>query len=350
MDRNELHKILCNTNITIREAMEVLNKAKGQMLIFVDDMGRMTGTLTDGDIRRALLHNIQLNAPVSEIINTNPKKLFTHDKHAAAITMKKNSVKQIPIVNESGQVEDLILWEDVIEDALRQRYDNKVVIMAGGQGSRLDPFTKILPKPLIPIGDKPIIEIVMDRCRKYGFDNFIISLNYKASTIMNYFAENENISKIQFTQEDKPLGTAGSLSLIKGDFVENTFIVTNCDVIIDVDLGSVLDFHKSKQFNITTVCVPRNFTIPYGVIEMENGHFISINEKPEYDFLVNAGVYFIDIDVLNIIQDDNYLDMPTLLTKAKESGYKVGVYPYSGEWIDVGQWEEYKKALSHFGV
>jgi dTDP-glucose pyrophosphorylase len=349
MNENKLKDILCSPDMTIKQAMVSLSKVRGQLLIVVEEDRKLLGVLADGDIRRAFLKNTPLTTTISKIMNREPKTLLFFSKRLAAKEMKKYSIKQIPVVDEEGKVQDIILWDDVIDGEIEpDKLDNFVFIMAGGRGTRLKPFTKILPKPLIPIGDKPIIEIIMDKCKKYGFYNFIISLNYKSAMIKHYFAENEYDASIEFREEDKPLGTAGPLCLVK-NYIKEPLIVTNCDVITDIDYSDLLMFHEGKGFKITIVGVVKQFTVPYGVLKTNNGHLVGITEKPEYDFLVNAGVYVIDPEILTLLKDNDCIDMPELLIMTKEKGYSVGVYPFSGEWIDVGQWEDYKKAISHMG-
>lgn len=351
MMTDRIEELCCPPEMTVRLAMATLNRVKGLLLAVVDAERRLLGVVTDSDIRRGILQGIPLTAPVSQIMNPNPKKLSVFSKKKAAEIMKQYSIKQVPIVDEQGRFMDIILWENVIDAAsLKDESDlvaNAVLVMAGGKGQRLDPVTKILPKPLVPIGEHPIIEIVIDRCRKCGFSNFIVSLNYKASMIRHYFAETDLGVSIRFVQEDKPLGTAGSIYLAR-EFIKESFIVTNCDVIIDIDYRDLLDFHIANGFQITMVGVLKDFTIPYGVIKMNNGHLIDIEEKPVFDLVVNAGVYALEPEVLNHLSANTPVDMPELLMKTKEAGGRVGVYPFSGKWIDVGQWEEYRKVISNF--
>lgn len=347
MEKKELEKLYCGPNISIKEAMELLSKVKGQILLVVDENKKLLGVITDGDLRRALLRDLSLSTEVSNVMNKEPKKVLSSNKKEVAKYMKKFSVKQVPVVDKYERIKDIILWDDVINGSDKElKLDNVVFVLAGGRGVRLEPFTKILPKPLIPIGEKPIIEIVMDNCRKHGLYNFIISINYKSSIIKYYFAENQHDSVVNFVEEDKPLGTAGSLFLIK-NHIKDAFVVTNCDVLIDIDYSDILRFHKENKYHITIVGVIKEFKIPYGVIEMNQGKLTRILEKPGYDMVVNAGIYIMERDVLDLIPDNAYMDMPDLIMLSKDKGYDVGVYPYSGEWIDVGQWDEYKKAIAH---
>jgi Nucleoside-diphosphate-sugar pyrophosphorylase involved in lipopolysaccharide biosynthesis/translation initiation factor 2B, gamma/epsilon subunits (eIF-2Bgamma/eIF-2Bepsilon) len=333
---------------TIREAIEQLNENGLQILLVINNDRGLLGTVTDGDIRRSILNNITLDKPITKIMNKNPKFVYEGETDKARALMVKYKLKNIPIVDEFKRVIDLALIGDLIES--KEKYplkDNQVFIMAGGKGSRLDPFTKILPKPLIPIGDKPIIEIIMNSFRKFGFNNFIVSLNYKAEIIKLYFLENANGFNVSYTHEDMPLGTAGALQLAK-DRLSETFIVSNCDVIIDVDFDKLLAFHKRNKNFATVVGVVKHMQIPYGVIEVKDNKLHHMTEKPEYDFVINSGVYVLEPEIIDLIPSNEPYNMPDLLLEAKELGHKVGVFPVSNKWFDIGQWEEYQNTLEYF--
>jgi len=223
-----------------------------------------------------------------------------------------------------------------------------VIIMAGGKGKRLDPFTKILPKPLISIDEKPVIEVIMDNFKKYGFNKFIIALNYKAEMIKMYFAENPNNYQIEYIQEKDFLGTIGALSLIE-EKVDDTFIVSNCDVVIDANYDDLLKYHKQNNNQITVLGVSRNINIPYGILNMKNAcaDFEEIIEKPDYHFIVNSGVYVLEQEIIDLIPKNQLTDMPDLLMLAKKKGFKIQVYPVNCSWFDIGEWGEYKKAIEY---
>jgi CTP:phosphocholine cytidylyltransferase-like protein len=279
---------------SIREAIEQLNENGLQILLVVDSEKVLLGTVTDGDIRRSLLNNITLDKPITRIMNKNPKFVYEGETDKARALIVKHKLKTIPVLDTLKRVVDLVLIADIIEQ--KEQYSlksNQVFIMAGGKGSRLDPFTKILPKPLIPVGDKPIIEIIMNSFCKYGFNNFIISLNYKAEIIKLYFLENTNGFNVSYTQEEIPLGTAGALRLAK-DRLNETFIVSNCDVIIDVDFDKLLTFHKHNKNFATVVGVVKHMQIPYGVIEVKDNKLHHMTEKPEYDFVINSESMFLN--------------------------------------------------------
>ena len=328
---------------------KINNNSPVIVLLVIDENRKLLGTVTDGDIRRGLLKNLSLDNQVEIIMNSEPKYLFENNREDAKEFMKEHAITIVPILNERREIIDIILWQDV-EDKDHCVYyppkENIVFIMAGGKGTRLDPFTKILPKPLIPIGDKPILEIIMGNFQRYGFSNFILSLNYKAEMIKAYFSENLNGSSIEYIIEDDYLGTAGSLHFLKGK-INGSIIVSNCDVILDMNFNSAFNYHKKCNNDATIVGVVRHVKIPYGILEMNNGSLINIVEKPEYDFVVNAGIYIIEHKIIEMVNNNEKIDMPDLLMRAKKNSYKVGVYPVSSNWVDIGQWEDYKKALDH---
>ena len=218
--------------------------------------------------------------------------------------------------------------------------------MAGGKGTRLAPFTYILPKPLIPIGEKPVIEIIIDEYIKFGVNNFFISVNHKANMIKAYFEDINHEYSIGYVIEDKPLGTAGSLKYLEGK-IDSDFFVSNCDIIIKENYNSIYDFHKKNDNILTLVSSMQHHTIPYGVCEIENGGTLkSITEKPQYDFLVNTGMYILSPEALKYIPENEFFHITHLIEKLKDDGKKVGVFPVSEKsWIDIGQWTEYKKAV-----
>ncbi len=348
----KLAKVFITGTPSIRNAMKQLSENAMQILVVVDKDRRLKGTITDGDIRRALLNNINLNYPISRIANKAPKFLYEHEKDGAVELMKRHSIIHVPILNKKNQVVDIVMWKDREGADNLSNYpkrDNIVFIFAGGAGSRLDPFTKILPKPLIPINEKPIIEVVMDNFRKYNFNNFVLSLNYKAPMIKLYFKDNPLGFKIKYVEEKEFLGTAGSLGMIKNK-ADKTVLVSNCDVILDIDFNELLEYHARAKNDFTIVGIVRHIKIPYGVMKAKDGNLLDIVEKPEYDFIVNGGTYIIEPKVLDVIGKGEKINMPDLIMKAKKRGFKIGVYPISANWIDIGEWGEYKKALDHFAI
>jgi NDP-sugar pyrophosphorylase family protein len=225
-----------------------------------------------------------------------------------------------------------------------------VVIMAGGQGTRLAPFTSILPKPLVPIGDRPVIEHIMDRFAAFGCDRFVISLNYKASLIKAYLADEDLPCAIEFVDEDRPLGTGGSLSLMR-DKLDGTFFVTNCDVLVEADYADIERHHRESGNLVTIVASMKHITIPYGVCEIaDGGRLTAITEKPQFDFLVSTGFYVLDQSVLADVPEDTFFHLTELVSGYLREGRPVGVYPVSEKsWLDIGQLEELRETLARFG-
>ena len=344
-----LKKVLVKEGISVKEALKQMNENSMQVLIVVDSENRIKGIITDGDVRRAIVNNINFSEPVDSIMTHNPITLqHPVDRNFALELMKRHSLRHIPVVDETGEVIDLILWSDFLKNGEVSYHlkDTPVVIMAGGKGTRLDPFTKILPKPLIPVGDKPIIELVMDSFRRYGFNKYIITLNYKAEMIKMYFAENPNNYEIQYIEEKDFLGTAGALSLSKTKSkLKETFILSNCDVVIDANFDSLLEYHINNENKATILAVIQYIKIPYGVLKIKENNLEEFIEKPEYNFIANSGIYVLEPEILNFAPEGKPISMPELLISANEKGFKVGVYPVNSSWFDIGQWEEYKKAV-----
>lgn len=346
---NRYKQVLVKSDTSLREALKQMDKAALQVLIVVDDEDKLLGIVTDGDVRRAIVNEIDFKEPVKKVMSKNPIAMFSPaDKDKALKLMKHHVIKHIPVVDKENRVIELILWKDFIKngEVVYSSKDTSVVIMAGGEGTRLEPFTKILPKPLIPVGEKPIIELVMDKFRKYGFNKFMISLGYKAEMVRMYFSENPNNYSIEYIQEKDFLGTAGSLALAK-DKLQNTFIVSNCDIIIDTNFEDLLNYHKKNENKVTILGVVRHIKIPYGILNLKNADLLEIVEKPEYDFIVNSGIYVLEPDLIDLIPKNQPMDMPDLLSLAKKKDLKMHVHPVSCSWFDIGQWKEYKKAMEY---
>ena len=344
-------KILVKPGISLKAALKQIDKSALQVLIVVDEEERILGIVTDGDMRRAIIKGLDFKTPIQAIMTKNPVVIsYKSNKEEALRLMRKHEIRHIPVVDEQNKLIDIFLWKDFLKDG-EVEFEIKnvpVIIMAGGKGKRLDPFTKILPKPLIPIDEKPVIEVIMDNFKKYGFNKFIIALNYKAEMIKMYFAENPNNYQIEYIQEKDFLGTIGALSLVK-DKLGGTFIVSNCDVVIDTNYDDLFNYHKQNNNQITVLGVSRNINIPYGILNMKNerADFEEIIEKPDYHFIVNSGVYVLEPEVVDLIPINQPTDMPALLVLAKKKGFKIQVYPVNCSWFDIGEWGEYKRAIEY---
>lgn len=338
----DLSLIIIEKDISIKKAIEVLDKSAKKILLVAKD-NILLGVITDGDIRRWILKNGDINNSVENIMNTSPVYMTEYNKKLCMEIMKEKSITAIPIVDNNMKIKDIVFFEDVF---YKVKDSNVVaVIMAGGKGTRLYPYTKIIPKPLIPIGDVTIIERIMNKFLDFNINNFYLTINYKKDMIKAYFNDNKKYN-IDFAEENNPLGTAGSLSLLKGK-VRDSFFVSNCDILVDADYLDILKEHKKNQNKITIVAVLKYYKIPYGVINLNKDGFVHfIDEKPEYNFLVNTGMYILEPDVLDNIPDDTYFDMPDLINYYLQTNQKVGVYPISNNsWLDMGEFKEMENMI-----
>jgi len=346
-----MKEIFIKPNATIKEAMDDLDKTTEKVLLVVDEEQRMIGTLTDGDIRRYILKKQDLIGTIESAYNKNPIFVFQEDLDQEKVKkiFTGNRIDLIPVLGQNRKVVDFITWEKVFGNNRKsedQKLDVPVVIMAGGRGTRLEPFTRVLPKSLIPVGEKPVIDHIIDRFSAYGVSEFYLTIFHMSKILRAYFEEKAPDYSIGFAEEDEPRGTAGSLTLLK-DKLNKPFFVSNCDIIIEVDYSDIFRFHVKHSYDITLVASAKQFNIPYGICELNgSGSLERIQEKPEYSFLVNTGMYVLNPDVINVIPDDGLFHITHLIDKVKENDGTIGVYPVSEKaWIDVGQWVEYRKAL-----
>ena len=348
----ELLSVCIQQNESIKAAIKRIDTAHFGIGIIVNESNEVLGILTDPDIRRLILQSIDLNEAVTKLMNKVP--VLVQHKIITKVKLTKifaeRGFSQIPIVDNDNKLVDLVFKSDLFKieiDKQFQKIDTTVIIMAGGKGERMEPFTSILPKPLIPIGNQSMLEVIMDEYAKYGIRDFCISVNYKANLIKAYLTDANLNYNISYIQEDQPLGTAGSLKLLEKQKLDKPFFVSNCDIIIKDDYSKIYDFHVDSNYDITLVGSLQHHKIPYGVCEIENGgELVKINEKPEYDFLVNTGMYIINPEVLQYIPDNEFFHITHLIEKIKGLGKKVGVFPVSEKsWIDIGRWGEYRKAV-----
>ena len=334
---------------TIINAMKKLDET-ARKILFVENNKKLVGTVTDGDIRRWILKKGDLKSSVESVMKTNPITLSESRCDQAKDIMKQKRIEAIPVVDKDNQIKSVIFWNDIVKDEKRKE-NTPVVIMAGGKGTRLYPYTKILPKPLIPIGDIPIIERIINNFVEFGSKDFFLTVNHKKGMIKSYFNELNRDYNVQYVEEDEPLGTGGSLSMLSG-IISETFFVSNCDILIDADYTDVLDFHTKQENKMTIVASLRETVIPYGVIELgDNGSMKKAVEKPTYSHLINTGMYVIEPELLDIIPKKTFYDLPTLAEKCINNGKKVGVYPVGQKsWLDMGQLEEMDNMLRHLGI
>jgi dTDP-glucose pyrophosphorylase len=340
---------------TIRQAMEQLEKTEEKIVFVVDGDARLIGSLTDGDIRRWILSDGDLQAQVLHVCNCNPHTAAEdYDPEQLRNEMLNGNFGCVPVVSRSREIVRLVFWKELFQGdgAVKPTVtlDMPVVIMAGGRGTRLAPFTNVLPKPLIPIGDRTIIEIIIDQFLAYGLNDFRLSINYKSKILKSYFEELAPSYSVSFVEETEPRGTAGGLLPLYAP-TNDSLIVTNCDIVIQANLADLVSFHDENNYDLTLVASLKDYRIPYGVCELEKGGSLGcITEKPQYSFLVNTGMYVVRRDRLNLIPEQGVCDMTDFIATIKKNGGRIGVYPIGeNAWIDTGEWTEYRKAIDSLG-
>ena len=333
-------KYLINKDMPIKDAMKKIDALKPKIL-FVAHEDKLVGALTDGDVRRYLLSGGSVEDTVEHACNRHPKKI-AHSLEEA-ITMLDRNYIAIPIVDAKKKIIDIYTGSKASRTN-KKKIDVPIVINAGGKGTRLDPFTKILPKPLIPVGDLPIIEHIMTRYEEAGCTDFHIIVNYKKELIKSYFKEIDKQYKISWYDEKEPLGTGGGLSLLRNK-LKDTFFFICCDSLILCDYSDVLEFHRKNHNDITMLCARKQITIPYGIVNVDEDDVLeSIEEKPEYSFLTNTAMYVLEPSVLKDLKKNVRIDFPDFIREEKAKGKKTGVYTVEEEdWLDMGQMSELEK-------
>ena len=332
--------LIIDLQTSVCDAMRIIAKSDLKIL-FVAEREHLVGSLTDGDIRRFLFNGGTLQDKAEKAANHSPKTARSL-KQASELYNRLYYIA-IPVLDESGRITDIYIGEELPQketEPLRV----PVVINAGGRGTRLDPFTRVLPKPLIPVGDLPIIEHIMQQYQKLGCDEFSVIVNYKKELIKTYFRESENQYKVTWFDETNPLGTGGGLSLLKGK-LDRTFFFTSCDTLLLSDYESMLRFHRENHNVITMICAWKNVTIPYGIVEMgKNGAIEQMREKPELSFLTNTSIYIVEPQVLEDIPENTPITFPEVIQMQMDRGRKTAAFPVSeSEWLDMGQLSELEK-------
>jgi dTDP-glucose pyrophosphorylase len=350
---DEVKPFLVPETNTIRQAMEQLEKTEEKIVFVVDAASRLVGSLTDGDIRRWILSDGDLKAQVIHVCNRKPYVAQEgYLPEQVRTDMLNGNLGCVPVLSSSREIVRLLFWKElfhgVVASKPRRQLDLPVVIMAGGQGTRLAPFTNVLPKPLIPVGERTVIEIIIDQFLPYGLNRFHLSINYKSKIIKSFFEELAPKYSVEYLLENEPRGTAGSL---RGLYLASPdpLIVTNCDIVIQADYAELVAFHTANAYDLTMVASLKDYHIPYGVCELEKGGALArIIEKPQYSFLVNTGMYVVRRDRLGLIPEHERCDMTDFMQRIKDNGGRIGVFPIGeNAWIDTGEWTEYRKALNN---
>jgi dTDP-glucose pyrophosphorylase len=343
MFNNNWKKTLLKRNSTIRQAIRSLEKSTLQIVLITNLKNNLVGTITDGDIRRGLLGGLNINSPIKSLINSNP---LVGSESMGVSAMKQilqlNKIQQLTILDKKKIIVGMYVWDAAI---IVKKINNHVVIMAGGKGKRMLPFTKKCPKPLLPLAGKPVLEHIIIKAKSEGFINFVLSINYLGHMIKDFFGDGRKWGvKIKYLKEKTALGTAGSLSLFKNQ-TNSPFIVCNGDVISDIRFSDVLDFHVKNKAFVTIAVKPYELKNPYGVVKVNGNQITGIKEKPITTSHINTGVYVFGHKLFKNLKKDKYLDMDVLTQSLLKKTKKILAYSAYEPWLDVGQPKDFKKAI-----
>lgn len=348
MDRTRFEQILVTPKVTVRTAIEAIDAGAIEIALLVDSQRRLLGTLTDGDVRRALLAGVTLEDPIDDIVHrdavTAPEGT---DATQLLALMTTHGVAQVPLLR-GFRVVDVAFIRDLVEDDDHSPADHPVVLMAGGRGTRLHPLTDQTPKPMLPVGDQPLMERVLGQIRDAGFSRVLIAVNYRAEVIEQHFGDGSRHGvQIDYLREDHPLGSAGALRLA-GAELDRPFVVMNADLLTTVNLGALMRFHQQEENAVTVGVRQYALELPYGIAELDGTRILSLSEKPTHNFFVNAGVYAVDPRVVELMgeREDDRFDMTDLIAAAMGAKLRVGGFLIREYWIDIGQLADYERAES----
>jgi len=347
----EIIKRIVDSHKSIIQTMKMMDDGCTKSLL-VFEADKFLGIITNGDLQRAIIANKSFDTEIGDIIDNTDKKYahLSDSKEKIRQWMLEVRAEMMPVIDSNGNLIKVIFWDDLFKEAQkdnREKINLPVVIMAGGKGTRLKPLTNVIPKPLIPIGDKTILEEIMNQFEGIGCKKFYMSVNYKSAMMRFYLDQLGHHYDIEFFEETKPLGTIGSVSLLKGK-ITTPFFVSNCDIIIDQDYRDVYDYHKSNHNDLTIVTAVKSFKIPYGVIETgEDGLMTGLQEKPEITYMINTGVYLLNPELIDEIPEGEFFHITHLMEKIKALGGRLGCFPVSEHaWRDMGEWDEYLKMVN----
>lgn len=342
-----LRSLKIHLDTSILEAIETIDRNGEQIALVIAENDVLLGTVTDGDIRRGILRSLSLNTPVSEIMNHHPRTVLVGTPLPKMLQlMRLWGISKLPIIDTKGQLQDFL---SLVPDYIRREYSNMVVLMAGGQGMRLRPLTEKTPKPMLEVGGKPLLEIIIENFIRQGFHNFTISVNHLGHIIRDYFGDGsaKGIRILYVDDEGIPRGTAGSLRLIQS-YSKEPIVVMNADILTSIDFQKMISFHEEGH-SIATIAVYEHYVdIPFGVVKMNGSHIAEIKEKPTQHFFINAGVYIIDSSVIDLIPDNSFFDMPDLFQKLITQNRFPLAFPIWEKWLDIGHPEDLERAESVF--
>lgn len=337
-----IEKIKLRENSTIKEALSILDSGAVKIALVMDNNDKLLGTITDGDIRRAILDGKTLQCSIEDIYFKKPTVVSVDESKEAIINICiSKRIYQVPVVDGEGKVVSIVILDELLKP---QNYSNKVILMVGGLGTRLRPLTETTPKPMLHVGGKPILQTIVERFASYGFTNITMCVNYKSDIIQEHFGDGSRFGvSIEYVLEDKRMGTAGALSLLK-EKPKEPFFVMNGDLLTNVNFEHLLDFHVANEA-VATMCVREyDFQVPYGVVHIDNGKVLSIEEKPVHKFFVSAGIYMLSPECISHIPENTFYDMPTLFENLIKLEKPTVSFPLREYWLDIGRIEEYEKA------
>jgi dTDP-glucose pyrophosphorylase len=338
--------VLVSPETSILDTIKIIDQSSLQIALVVDSDWRLLGTVTDGDVRRGILRGIALTNSITRIMHEDPVVASIHDSPKdIQLLMRARGLRHIPIVDLQYRVVDLYIYDRLFDD---HKKDNLVILMAGGLGTRLRPLTDHAPKPLLRVGDRPILETILLEFIEHQFANFYLSVNYKAEQIKDYFQDGSRWNvNIRYIDETKRLGTAGALSLLS-EQPTKPIIIMNGDLLTKVNFEQLLTYHEQHGMSATMCVREIEQQIPYGVVKTKEHRLLGIEEKPLQHFFINAGIYVLNPEVLSLIPKDTFYDMPTLFDKLLEQGNEVSVFPVREYWMDIGRMSDYEKANGDF--
>jgi len=333
---------------SIKQALQIIDSGAVKFAIVVDENGLLLGTITDGDIRRAILDGKGLEESIESVYFREPTTVTvksTKEEIINICTSKK--IYQIPVLDEKGRVVDIKILDELLKP---KKHNNRVVLMVGGLGTRLRPLTDKTPKPMLPVGGKPILQTIVEKFASYGFVNIVMCIGYKSHIIQEFFEDGSRFGvNIEYILEEKRMGTAGALSLLSEEQKpKEPFFVMNGDLLTNVNFESMLEFHLEQEAKATMCVREYDFQVPYGVVNIENGEIQSIEEKPVHSFFVSAGIYLLDASTIEMIPKDTFYDMPTLFEEMIKQESKTVSFPIREYWLDIGRMDEYEKANQEY--
>lgn len=335
--------VLVSPEAPLHDVMEALDKGGLQIAVVVNDTRQVIGTLTDGDIRRALLRQLPMDTPCGDVMGRAPETaLETASKEEVLARMERRRLLQIPLVDGQGRIVGIQTLHDLLHT---RRRSNAVFLMAGGFGKRLQPLTDHCPKPLLNVGDKPILEIIIENFVSAGFHRFFISTHYRPEMIRERIGDGSRWNiEVEYVHEDEPLGTGGALGLLPRDRIQEPMFMMNGDLLTNLDFNKLMDFHESHD-GVATMCVREyEHRVPYGVIESDGLRVTSMVEKPAYRYFINAGIYVLSPQILNAVAPGQRIDMPTLLEQQMAADKPVNMFPVHEYWLDIGRMEDFQRA------